>query len=80
MGLGGPLITITSGSDSAAALLGDEPNGSSGSGVDAGGLNVSFILLCPSDLSVWQTLGERFFPHPLYPCRGAAPAFRFSSF
>ena len=29
-----------------------------------GGLNVSFILLCPSDLSVWQTLGERFFPHP----------------
>ena len=56
------MTTTSSGSAPAAALLCDVPKGSSGSGAEADGLIVSFILLCPSDLSVWQTLGERFFP------------------
>ena len=58
------MTTTSSGSAPAAALLCDVPKGSSGSGAEADGLIVSFILLCPSDLSVWQTLGERFFPSP----------------
>ncbi len=56
------MTTTSSGSAPAAALLWGVPNGSSGSGAEADGLIVSFILLCPSDMSVWQTLGERFFP------------------
>jgi hypothetical protein len=56
------------------------PNGSSGSGVAEDGVNVSFILLCPSDLSVWQTLGERFFPNSPYPRREVPPFFGSSIF
>jgi hypothetical protein len=54
-------MTTTSGSS--PPCLGEEaaePNGSSGSPADDVWLKVSFMRSCPTDLSILQTVGERF--------------------